>query len=191
MGDPKHQRKKFTTPMHPWQRERLELEAKLVQEYGIRTKQEIYKMDSLRKRFTRKAKSLIADQSPQAQKEKGLMLAKLYRMGLIESTGVDIDRVLSLTLKDIMERRLQTQVFRKGLARSVGQARQMIVHGHISVGNKKITSPSHITTRDEEATIRYSADSSFTSPDHPEITKPARSKPAAEPAPKLSQEASQ
>ena len=51
------------------------------------------------------------------------------------------------------------------------QARQFIVHGHIYIGKKKVTSPSHVTTKEEEATIRFAAQSAFSNPNHPEIIK--------------------
>ncbi|MBW2988258.1 30S ribosomal protein S4 [Candidatus Woesearchaeota archaeon] len=171
MGDPKSQRKKYVTPRHPWQKERLEAERVLMEEYGIKNKRELWKMNSLRKRFTHQVKSMIADESEQAQLEKQRLIDKLYRLGLIEAPSVDIDRVLNIQLKDILERRLQTLVYRKNLARSIDQARQFIVHGHIYLGNKKVTSPSHITTREEEAGLRFSPDSPFSQPDHPEISK--------------------
>ncbi len=52
-----------------------------------------------------------------------------------------------------MERRLQSLVHRKGLAKSPKQARQLVVHGHIRVGGRRITSPSYLVPVEQEETI--------------------------------------
>ncbi len=44
---------------------------------------------------------------------------------------------------------------RKGLARTPGQARQLIAHGLISVNGKRMKSPGHLVTSSEEAAIGY------------------------------------
>jgi len=71
-------------------------------------------------------------------------------------------------LKDILERRIQTKVLRKGLARSARQARQFITHRHITVGLKEITSPSYLVSIAEEEKIAFKSNSALTSADHPE-----------------------
>ena len=78
-----------------------------------------------------------------------------------------MEDVLTLTLKDVMERRLQTLVFRKNLASSVSQARQFIVHEHISLGDKKITAPSYLVPVGEEGTIQFSQGSVISKASHP------------------------
>ena len=47
MGDPKKQRKKYETPLHPWQGERILAEKKIMEEYGLKNKKEIWKMNSM------------------------------------------------------------------------------------------------------------------------------------------------
>ncbi len=94
-----------------------------------------------------------------AEREKA-MLAKLYKMGII-SENATLDDVLGLTAEHILERRLQTIVYRKGLARTIHQARQLIVHGHIAIAGRRVTSPGHLVTRDEEDLIDYAPGSPF------------------------------
>ena len=74
---------------------------------------------------------------------------KLYRLGLLDKDAT-LDDVLSLTVQDILERRLQTVVWRKGLARTIKQARQFIVHGHVYVNGRRVTVPSYWVKRGEE-----------------------------------------
>jgi small subunit ribosomal protein S4 len=75
-----------------------------------------------------------------------------------------------MSLEDILERRLQTLVFHRGLAQSMQQARQLIAHGHISIGGRKVSSPSYLVLKDEEEKLVYSSKSPLTNPDHP-VTK--------------------
>lgn len=166
MGSPRKQRKKFSKPAHPWQKERILEEKELLKGYGLNRKYEIWKMGSILKNFTRQAKNLITTENPQVEKEKNQLLTKLSSLGL---TGKDakIEDVLSLTLKDIMERRLQTLVYRKNIASSINQARQFIVHEHISLGDKTITAPSYLVPLEEEGTIQFAQGSVIANASHP------------------------
>ena len=47
MGTTKKLRKKIVTPSHPWERSRLEKEAKLKLTYGTRRKRELWKMNTI------------------------------------------------------------------------------------------------------------------------------------------------
>lgn len=168
MGDPKKTRKKYYTPHHPWNKARIEEERPIMIEYGMKNKREIFKMSSLLKDFKDQAKKLIALKTAQAEKEKEQMFARLKRLGILAADVSSLDPVLDLTLRDILERRLQTQVYKKGLARTVEQARQFIVHGHINVGDRKMTAPSYLVAAQEEALLQFSSGSSLNSVDHPE-----------------------
>ncbi|HDD67213.1 MAG TPA: 30S ribosomal protein S4, partial [Candidatus Thorarchaeota archaeon] len=72
-----------------------------------------------------------------------------------------------LTLEDVLERRLQTIVFRKGLACSMYHARQLVTHGHIALDGARVTTPSRIITVEEEPRIGYSPKSPLNDPSHP------------------------
>ena len=167
MGSPKKQRKKFSTPSHPWQKERILKEQELVREYGLKRKYEIWKMSSILKNFTSQAKNLITAKTVQSEKERSQLLKKLSSLGLI-SQDAKIEDVLSLTLKDVMERRLQTLLYRKHMAKTIKQARQFIVHQQVAVGDKKITAPSHLVLLSEENSLQFASGSAFIDPNHPE-----------------------
>lgn len=153
MGDPKKQRKKFSKPSHPWQKERIEAEKGIRDQYGLRRKYEIWKMDSMLKNFLHRAKTIIGERTAQSEIEKTELLSRLYLLGLLKK-GSKIEDILNLTLKDVLERRLQTLVYRKQMSKTMLQARQFITHRHIAVGNKKITIPSHLVSIEEEPHIR-------------------------------------
>lgn len=167
MGDPKKIRKKYTPPSHPWQRARIDSEKILVKEYGVKNKKEIWKMDAFLRSIHSQAKGLITATSNQSILEKNNLLKKLQKYGLAGADAT-IDQILGLTLHDIMNRRLQTLVVKKGLAKTVTQARQMITHKHIAVGEKKISSPSYLVTLEEEGVISYAPSSAFSNPEHAE-----------------------
>lgn len=167
MGHPKKSRKKYSGPTHPWQAERLEKEAVLTKEYGLKNKKELWKMGFVLRNFKKQAKSLISRRDEQSKTEKNLLLQKLYKLGLLES-GAKIEEVLDLDIRNILNRRLQTLVFKKNLARSINQARQFVVHEHIFVADKKIDVPAYLVKRNEEDKITFDPLSSFASLDHPE-----------------------
>ena len=153
MGDPKKQRKKFSKPRHPWQKERIDSEKTVLQEYGLRRKVEVWKMESLLRSLLHRAKTLIGEKSEQSETEKKQLLSKLNGLGLLKKDP-KIEDVLNLTLKDILERRLQTIVQRKHFAKTMLQSRQIITHEHVAIGGKKITSPSYLVSVVEEPDIR-------------------------------------
>ena len=107
MGDIKKQKKKFSKPAHPWQKDRIEAEKEMLKQYGLRRKYEIWKIDSLLRKFLNRAKTIIAQRTVQSEFEKKQMLDRLYSLGLLKQ-GSRVEDVLNLTIKDLMERRLQT-----------------------------------------------------------------------------------
>lgn len=167
MGDPRRIRRKLRTPSHPWRRERIGEEHQLAKEFGLRRMREIWKGKTLLADVAYQAKHLIALKTPQAEKEKQLLLMRLHVQGLLPATATLTD-VLSLTIRDVLKRRLQTLVVQKGLSRTLKQARQFIAHEHVCVKNKVITSPSYLVKKEEEDGISFVSASPLSHHDHPE-----------------------
>ena len=167
MGDPRKLRKKYSTPTHPWQKLRIEDEKALMKEYGFKNKAEVWKLNSKLRSFKTRVKELIPKKDEVSEMQKKNLLEKLHRYKLIQQNAI-LEDILALTLKDMCERRLQTIVFIKGLSRSIKQARQFIVHEHIIIGERKITSPSYLVTAEEEALVTFSSNSSLFFEDHSE-----------------------
>jgi small subunit ribosomal protein S4 len=167
MGDPRKPRKKYVGPRHPWEKTRIESERELKQVYGFKNKKELWKMSSLLKVFFDRAKKYVTKENPQYKKEQEQLISRLNGLGLLKGDN-SLDTILGIQLKDVLERRLQTVVFRKGLARSIKQSRQFISHGHITVNGKVITSPSYLVSLSEEATILFSQYSLLSDETHPE-----------------------
>jgi small subunit ribosomal protein S4 len=166
MGDPKKQRKKYDTPRFPWRTDILQGELKLLGQYGLRNKHELWRHETMLSNFRGIARSLIGE-PPEARKRKeDELLARLKKLGVLTETAV-LDNVLDLTIEDILERRLQTIVFRKGLTKTIHQARQLITHGHIAIGNRRITVPSYIVAKTDENQMTYTPQSPLANPGHP------------------------
>jgi small subunit ribosomal protein S4 len=173
MGDPKKIRKKYDTPSHPWIKSRIDEEREFKKEFGTRSKKEIWKAETLLKKFKSQAKKLIALSGPQAEIEKEHLFRRIKELGLAQGS-ITFDVILGLTVSDVLARRLQSVLVAKELARTVKQARQFIVHGHVLVNGKKITAPSYLVSVAEESSLSLSVGSSLLSEDHPERASPAR-----------------
>lgn len=170
MGDPKFSRRSYDTPSHPWQGERIKAEVVLVNQFGLKNKTEVWKAQSVLRNFRKQARelqALLRGGDAQAKIEANALLNKCGRMGVLPLEGATLNDVLTLNEESILGRRLQTIVFEKGLASTVKQARQMVVHGHIFMNGHKVTVPGYIVLRDEEATIEYAPASPFTDDMHP------------------------
>ena len=166
MGDPKRQRKSYETPRHPWRRDQLDVELRLVGEYGLRNKRELLRYKTMLSEVRGIARSLLGASEAARSRIEREYIAKLSRMGIL-SESASIDEVLDLDIRDLMERRLQTMVFRRGLAKTLHQARQMVSHGHIAVAGRIISVPGYIVDRSEEAKIKYFNYSPLAKTDHP------------------------
>ena len=167
MGDPKFPSKHYNTPSHPWQKTRIDQERTLTHQYGLKSKKEIWKADTKVREMRRQARKLTAKANDeQAQKEKDLLLNKLSRLGMLDQ-GAALEDVLRMSPENILDRRLQTQVYLQGLASTVKQSRQLIIHGHISVEGAVNRVPGMLVTKIQEKNITYSPSSALNSDLHP------------------------
>lgn len=117
----------------------------ILEEYGLRRKREIWVAKAIVSNFRRRARELnaVKDRTKEA-----VLLEKINKFGFIKANT--LDDVLSLDIKDVLNRRLQTLVFRKGLTATANQARQMIVHGHVIINGRKTKFPSYLVPLEEE-----------------------------------------
>lgn len=166
MGDPKRQRRKFETPRFPWRKDILQEELKTLGTFGLRNKHELWRHETMLSKFRGIARSLIGRTPEERVKMENELLVRLKKLGVLQETAV-LDDVLDLSIEDILERRLQTLVFRKTLTKTVHQARQLITHGHITLDGRRVTVPGYIVSREEEKTIAYATESQLTNPAHP------------------------
>jgi small subunit ribosomal protein S4 len=166
MGDPRKQRKTYETPRHPWRKDQLEVELHLVGDYGLRNKRELWRAKTMLSEVRGIARSLLGAAEQERARIEREYLTRLGKIGIL-SESATIDEVLDLDIRDLLERRLQTVVFRRGLAKTLFQARQLVSHGHIAVGDKVVSVPSYLVKRDEEPKIKYFSQSPISKSDHP------------------------
>lgn len=147
MGDPKKQRKKYDTPKKPYDRTRIEEEKKVKKDFGLRRKKEIWRAESVLRNFRRRARRLQAQEDEEKSKE---LFKKMADMGI---SCANLEEVLEVKLENILARRLQTVLHKKGIAHTPKHARQLIVHGHVLVDGRKVMWPSFIVGKDMEDKI--------------------------------------
>ena len=169
MGKPKFSRKKYETPSHPWQEDRIKAENDLIKKYGLKNKREVWRAETSLRKYRGQARELLARISggdPQIKKESDQLLMHLTRLNILPPNST-LDDVLALETEPILSRRLQTLTYLKGLANTPSHARQLISHGHISIGDRKVTVPGYMVTKEEEGEIKYVADSPMNDVMHP------------------------
>ena len=174
MGDPKKSRKKYSRPSHPWEGERIKAEKELSKKYGLKNKTEIWRGKAELRGYRRHAKELQAKLrygDAQAVKESQELLEKLSKLGILYGEDISLDSILGLEVESILARRLQTIVYLKGMANTMEQARQFIVHGHITINGRKVTVPGYLVKKSDEENIAYFYSSPLKDELHPERVK--------------------
>jgi len=160
----------YETPNHPYQGERISEETGLSGKYGLKNKEELWRAQSELRQYRREARRLIGaagGDAVAAADEGEEFLTRLKRIGVLSEED-SLDDVLALDVTDILERRLQTVVYRKGLANTPEQARQFISHGHIRVGGQRVSVPSYKVEATEADTVEFDSNSPLTDELHPE-----------------------
>ena len=175
MGDPKFSRRKYDKPAHPWEGDRIKEENELLMKYGLKNKSELWRAKSFVGGLRAQSRELQARTrtgDPQAKIETDQLLKRCARLSLLPVDGATLNDVLSLGTEQILQRRLQTVIYRKGFAYTPKQARQLIVHGHTAIGPRKVTIPGYIVKRGEEELIQYHSTSPIANDMHPMRPKP-------------------
>jgi small subunit ribosomal protein S4 len=152
MGDPRKIKKKWRGPRHPWRSDTLKSELELIGKYGLRNKRELWIARTLLRNIRTQARALLALREDERNARLKVLLNKLHKLGLV-TPDATIDDLLGLTIEDLLNRRLQTVVYKLGLAKTIHQARQFIVHRHIKIGGQTVSRPGYLVTKDEETLI--------------------------------------
>jgi small subunit ribosomal protein S4 len=123
----------------------------IIGSYGLRNKRELWKAQTKVANFRNQARTLLALTVEDRQEKESLLLSFLNRLGL--SSTASLDDILNLKIEDILDRRLQTIVMRKMGLKSPFQARQVVIHGHVSIGNRKVNLPGYLVKKEDEPKI--------------------------------------
>ena len=156
-------RKTSKTPRRPFEKERIDGELKLVGEYGLRCKRELWRTQLALAKLRKAARTLLTldTKDPARMFEAPALLRRLQRYGLLDETELELDAVLQMTTQRLLERRLQTKVFKQGLAKSIHHARVLIKQRHIRVGKQVVNVPSFLVRLDSEKHIDFAITSPY------------------------------
>lgn len=152
MGAPKRIRKKYETPSKMWNSARIKREHELKERYGLRNLRELWLLNSELRRIKQNVRSVLSGKSSEATGKD--IIARLSRYNIVRNDATP-DDLLVVDVEALLDRRLQTIVLKKGLARTSRQARQLIAHGLISINGRRVTSPGHLVLASEEVGIGY------------------------------------
>jgi small subunit ribosomal protein S4 len=166
MGDPKKKHKSYSTPKRPYETAALMDDLRLIGAYGLRNKRELWKAHSELSKIRGRARDLLSLETEERGDRERQIIRKLAQRGMVMENS-RIEDVLTLTVEDMLERRLQTYIYRRGMANSLYQARQLITHGHIAIGGRKVTSPSYNVRVEDEGALDFAQSSPFSNSDHP------------------------
>ncbi|XP_048633398.1 40S ribosomal protein S9-2 isoform X1 [Brassica napus] len=165
--------KTFKKPRRPYEKERLDAELKLVGEYGLRCKRELWRVQYTLSRIRNAARELLTldEKNPRRIFQGEALLRRMNKNGLLDESQNKLDYVLALTVENFLERRLQTIVFKSGMAKSIHHARVLIRQRHISltcvknlcfrVGRQLVNIPSFMVKVESQKHIDFSLTSPF------------------------------
>ncbi|KAJ3361040.1 40S ribosomal protein S9 [Allomyces javanicus] len=155
--------KTYKVPRRPFEAERMDQELKLIGQYGLRNKREIWRIGLILSKIRRAARELLTLDEKNAKRlfEGNALIRRLIRIGVLDESKAKLDYVLGLKIEDFLERRLQTQVFKTGLAKSIHHARVLIRQRHIRVGKQVVNIPSFVVRLDSQKHIDFALTSPY------------------------------
>lgn len=142
----KRKHKGYSKPKRPFDKVRIDEEAQITKEFGLKNKKEIWKADARVNSIRERAKKLISS-NPQEQQA---LFSRLKKIGMKVDSIAD---VLALTKQDYLKRRLQTVLVEKRMATTAKSARQLITHKKVLVDGRVMNSPSYIVPVELEGKI--------------------------------------
>lgn len=142
----KRKHKTYSRPRRPFDKVRIDEEAGIKETFGLKNKKEIWKAEAQIKTIREKAKKLISASAEEQQ----ALFNRLKKIGLEVNS---ISDVLGLDKSDYLNRRLQTVLVNKKLAKTAKGARQLIAHRKILVNGRVVSSPSYIVQIEMENKI--------------------------------------
>jgi small subunit ribosomal protein S4 len=156
VGDyPKNSHKMWRKPKRPLNYDLLNEELYVLGTHGLKNKRELWKAHTELSRIRNQARSLLALTQEVRNKKEPTLMKSLSRIGLVKENST-LDDVLNLKVTDLLARRLQTVIQKKANIKSPYLARQVVVHGHVMIGERIVTIPSYTVAVEEENGVHLS-----------------------------------
>lgn len=150
MGDPKKIRRKYQPTKMMWNKQRIEEEHGLKRKYGLKNLRELWKATTEISKIRRNVREALAGRSAEGDR----IIARLARYDIVKQ-GATLDDLLVVSPEAILNRRLQSIVVSKGLAKTMNQSRQLITHGFIAIDGRRVSAPGYLVPKDEDSKIGY------------------------------------
>merc|ERR1712006_56375 len=143
--------------------ERLDGELKILGQFGLKNKREIWRVRLALAKIRGIARTLLTkdEKDPKRMFEGQALMRRMIRYGILDEDKQRLDYVLGLKIENFMERRLQTLVFKRGLAKSIHHARVLIRQRHIRVGRQIVNVPSFMVRVESQPHIEFATNSPF------------------------------
>ena len=153
----------FKKPRRPYEKERIHNELKFVGEYGLKNKRELWRVHYTLAKIRKAARNLLTLPEKDTKRifEGNSLLHRLSKLGVLDENHQKLDYVLSLTANDLLDRRLQTQVHKNALAKSVHHSRTLIHQRHIAVNDQLVNQPAFLVWKENESSIQHAKSSVY------------------------------
>merc|ERR1711967_81758 len=151
------------TPRRAYDKERLDSELKMIGTYGLKNKREIWRNGLILSKVRAVARNLLTmdEKDPRRIFVGQALMRRMIRYGILDEDKQRLDYVLALKVEDFLERRLQTLVMKRRLAKSIHHARVLIKQKHIRVGHQIVDVPSFMVRVESQPHIEFSVSSPF------------------------------
>ncbi|XP_012293581.2 small ribosomal subunit protein uS4-like [Aotus nancymaae] len=150
--------KTYVTPWRLFEKSHLDQELKLISEYGLWNKREVWRVRFTLAKIRKAAQELLTldEKDPRRLLEGNALLRRLVLIGVLDEGKMKLHYILDLKIEDFLERRLQTQVFKLGLAKSIHHTRLLLRQCHIRVRKEVVNIPSFIVRLDSQKHMDFS-----------------------------------
>ena len=135
----------------------------MVGQYGLRNKRELWRVQYALNKIRANVRHILTldEDDPKRIFEGQSIMRRMQRYGLLDETQMKLDFVLAMSPAEFLERRLQTLVFKQGLAKSIHHARVLIKQRHIRVGKQIVNVPSFLVRLDSQKHIDFALNSPY------------------------------
>ncbi|TID28279.1 hypothetical protein CANINC_002592 [Pichia inconspicua] len=136
-------------------------EAEVISRYQLTNRNDYHSYNKIvgkLKKLMRKL-ALLEPTDPFRIKHEQLLLDKLYNLGLLPTTSKISAVENQLSVSSLCRRRIGVMMVSFRMAQHVSDANKFVRQGHVRVGNKVITDPAYLITRNLEDYLTWTDDS--------------------------------